>query len=274
MKRCYLFLCVALLGLLSFNTSFATDLGPADLYGCGAVAYDSEHGNGYGLRWARLGAKGYVHSETLKADSLMVNLQYDVNSSTLILGYGQVNHEWKGGTASVLAGKHLLPVQYLYDGPSSLRLTRWPDALNSFSVVSPGAAIWYENGPLNLRVSNFGRDSRTGATLGFGALSAGWEEHVGFTTTFQGTYLSKRFVNVFVGATHYTEEGTDNVYFAQNYWQMTKSLRLYGQYDFGPELKEAWLTGFNWELGENCFVNLYYDTQEDGAVEAEVKVAF
>lgn len=260
--------------LLSAITCQAVELNSIDVYGFGAVAYDSENGNGYGLRWARLGAKGYVHSEVLKADSLMTSLQYDVNSSKLILGFGQVNHEWKGGTVSVLAGQHLLPVQYLYDGPSGLRLTRWPDALNEFSVVSPGVAVWYENGPFNLKVSNFGTDTRNGAILGFGALSAGWEEHVGFTATFQGTYLSERFVNVFVGATHFSQPGLGNAYFAQNYWQMTKALRLYGQYDFGSQSQESWLTGLNLEVGKNCFVNLFYDTKSDGAAKAEAKFAF
>ena len=122
---------------------------PYELYGFASFVLPTENSQEFDFDWARVGL--YVYPE----EWLTLRMEYDVSSSELKYAYAQRDWVRNGITYSVVAGRHLDPVAYLYPGPSSLELTRWPDTLNAYSVYDDGVALWAEGDRFVLRASYY-----------------------------------------------------------------------------------------------------------------------
>jgi hypothetical protein len=277
MKSWTIFFCLlTLLVISNASNAQAAELTKIQPYGFASLNVETNDSLSYDWRWARIGVKAYPYSAQLK-DTLMVRFEYDLTSTSIKYGYVQLDRPWHGGKTSFLAGQFLAPIQYFYPGPAGLRLTRWPDMEGRFSVYGSGVSLHYENGPLSFKAAHFG-SGQVSTTIGFGALSLGWEDMIGYTAAFQGAYLSSKWVKIFLGYSKFNDDELGDSFFVQNYWEVfDPSLRLYAQYEFGDQ-DESWLTGLSWAYSKNSFIKVFYDTTvnelKDGDLKLELTFAF
>lgn len=234
-----------------------------DLYGFASMEGPSKADSTYNFNWVRLGFKARPHGKFI--ENYLVRFEYDLTKETLKEGlkYAYVEKEFDNGFTAT-GGQQLSSTQAGYPGPSSLRLTRWPDAEHSgMNVYVTGFGLKYKTeGKDVFRVINYGKNNWV-ASITSGPITAYWENEIAYGAVVEHSF--NEWVNPFVGVTNYDgriSEHPTNV-FLQNYFQLGDYWRLYVQYDVNENEEDAWLVGFTGEYAENCFLKVYYDERDD-----------
>lgn len=227
--------------------------------GFGAMSVPAQSGQNYSLRWARV----KVDAERVQ---LKLRFEYDLAINKPRDIFIASNKEWRGGTATLIAGKHLNAIGHLYPSPRALRVPRYPDILNGFTVQEIGISFWYVRPGAVLRLAHYGAN-QVSAVAAYSGLSLFWEKGAG-----SGAILNcgSRWLHPYLGIARYHDKRT--VAFYQSYAQLWFHTRLYGQVDFG-QTDDTLLAGLNHEFAKDCFVKLFYETRKEEVL-AELTFAF
>lgn len=247
--------------IIALGVVVAQDQQEQTVYGFGFLNVPVEKGDTYNLGWIRLGVKTKVD------DQKTMTLEYDVNASAL----KYANLAWRdslfGGVGTVVAGKFLNPVAYLYDAPKWLHATRWPLTINNYGIYSTGLSVWYQYQKILFRIAHYNSNS-VSLTVGFPELNFFWEKDIGYGFIAQTTGQNK-WLNLRVCCTSYQLNGIKNAYFVSNEVKLLDNLYLFTQLDYQDGYET--LTGLTWEYAKYCYVKAYYDSITD---KASVVVAF
>lgn len=245
------FILVVLMVFLVLSSSVIAEEIKPFFYGFASLIVPTSDDEEFSFSWARVG---------LKANNnwLQFVVEYDVSKSDVKCIYGKIDKEIFGGIASLLFGKFLNPIPYLYPGPKTIHLTRWTDALDDISIYSTGFSLWFKKGDFTFRGAHYNHNKKS-MTIGYSGLSLLWEQNVCCGIVF-GSPWTNQFLHPFMGFTKY-EDGR-KVFFLQNHFQLLDQLRLYAQVDFG-DTKNTMLIGINYEFDKNSFLKVFYETRDE-----------
>jgi len=220
-----------------------------NFYGFGALKIPTDNTEAYTFKWARVGM-------TVDRRGKQFVAEFDVMSSEVQYFYLRLHKNLLGGEISVLAGKFLNPVPYLYPGPKTVQTPRWAKTLDGFGIYSTGTAIWYKSGQITLRAAHYNGNGAA-ATISYGLFSWFWERNVG-----QGiaiTPFKSRFLTPWLGLTKYQDETiTASI---QNYVQLAPWLRFYSLVDLVQDQLPVFMTGVSIQYAKNSFLKIFKDEE-------------
>lgn len=186
--------------------------------GFGAMSVPAQSGQNYSLRWARV----RINAEH---DRLKLRFEYDLALNKPRDIFISKDKNWRGGIATLIAGNHLNAIGHLYPSPRALRLTRYPDILNGFTVQKIGISFWYVRQGAVLRLAHYDAN-QVSVVAGYSGLSLFWERAVGCGAILK---CESGFLHPYLGVARY--RGKRTVAFYQSYAQLPLNTRLYGQVD-------------------------------------------
>lgn len=238
---------------LTCNALFAQETN-LNLYGYMSVIVPTHKTDNDSMRfrWAYLGIEA-------RRGVLGAEIKFDVESRKLGYYFGKVDRQIFGGKTSFLYGKFLAPYPYLYPGPKTLALYRYPEALNEYSLDGVGLGWWYERGKFVLRSATFA--GRSTAAVTYYGFSLFWEEFIGHGAIVELPWTT-RFFHPFLGLSRYDRAEDRWVGFVQNYIELRKDFRLYGHVDYG-DIDTEFQLGFAYEFEKDSRVKLFWDSIEN-----------
>ncbi|PID81554.1 hypothetical protein CSA17_02550 [bacterium DOLJORAL78_65_58] len=173
---------------------------------------DSDH-DAYRLAWLRVGAR--MHPGVDLPGSLLVRTEFDISKSSfagaLKYGYAQWTNTYEGtGDVSLIAGKFLSPVSYVWPGPQQTRVIRMTAAQRVMPLYGTGVQVFY-HGPLDARLAHVNAEATDETVF------SGWANYKGLQlffvqdlakgAAFTGAY--RWWLNGTVGVTHDDDADVD-----------------------------------------------------------------
>lgn len=211
-------LVLALLVLMAAS-ALATDIQP---YTFGNLLFPDSDNDAYRFAWLRVGAR--MHPDVDLPGSLLVRTEFDVSKDSfagaLKYGYAQWTNTYEGlGDVSLIAGKFLSPVSYVWPGPQQTRTIRMTVAQRGMPLYGTGAQVFY-HGPVDVRLAHV-NDEATGETVFSGwanyrGLQAYFVQDLAKGAAFTGKYLW--WLNGTVGVTHYDDADVDE-FWLEHYFE-------------------------------------------------------
>jgi hypothetical protein len=242
------------------------------VYGFARMELPNELSRDYKFSWARVGVMLYPKS-TVLGQHFLVRADYDLSKPAMKCFFGQLDKKLVGGKLSLFVGYYLNPVNLLWPVAQQVRTPRWPDAEGNLPGSVMGTAIAFSRSGARLDVAHYNGDGFT-VVGGYRGLSYFWVKNVAQGSVW--THPFSNWLNPSLGVTSYEEEkfpGKGEVWFAQNYIQFPKGLRLYATYDFG-NTEESGMATLDWAYAQYSSLRVSYDGREDGVVRSEMTFSF
>lgn len=222
-------------------------------YGFGSVSVPTSKDGEYILRWVRVGANINPHKW------MRVHVEYDVATSKVSYGYAEVAGSVAGVRTAIVVGQMLSTVGYLYPGPATLELTRWPDTLSAYALRNTGVAISASGKGGVIRISHYA-SNQLSATATYKRASLFYQRGIGGGAITQ-PILIHRYIQPSAGVSVQKKEV---VAFAQNRVKLTPWLNAYFQTDYHSSDKAVKpLVGLAAVYAPRAFVKLFWDGKEE-----------
>jgi hypothetical protein len=228
----------------------------------------------YSLRWIYVGTR-------LTHERLFTHFEYDVERNRIRYGYAQVRHQFADGFGEMVlrGGRFITPVLNLYPGRKTSWVTRFPHAINGYSIRGEGLFVSYRTGALILDVAHHNQDRNGQNDTAFSA-SLNWhgailfgEQRKGYGVMFK-TPWSHRLLNPVIGLSF--PRKAKRAFFLQNFTVLRKNLRLYQQIDVDEDQLDLML-GLSWRYARYTCAKFYFDTEGEndrGTDQFVVELAF
>ena len=213
--------------LLMSVGAVAQDVRP---YTFGYLATPDGLDDAYHFAWLRVGARAYPTTDL--PGKLMVRTEFDITRDSFDgafkYGYAEWTNTYEGiGDISVIAGKFLGPVHYVWPGPQQTRTLRMTESQSKMApyLYTTGAQLRWK-GPVDVRIAHVNAAGTDDTVF------TGWANWQGLQVYFVedlsvGVALSRSeawWLNGTVGVTHYDDGEVDN--FWLEYYVEQKGVRL------------------------------------------------